>query len=160
MKEESLRIQIALGAITALLVLCMMLAFMITQSALAGNDFQALQRDPGTRGIRMLVYMVPYYALIPVYVYCFGAFKLRVFRWFMVAVAVLGLVFWLLHHLSHWWFGSRPDFNSHVMDLTLHIVGLWLLVSAIRWAKFPRLPLPLREKGDSSVVNDIALQEL
>jgi hypothetical protein len=159
MREESLRIQIALGAITALMILCMMLAFMITQSALADNQFEALHRDPGLFGIRMLVYVVPYYALIPVYVYCIGTFRLQVFRWIIVAIAGLGLVFWILHHLSHWRLGSRPDFNSHVMDLTLHVVGLWLLVSSIRWAKLPKLPLPVRDQDDASVANNIALQE-
>lgn len=137
MREETLRTQIAIGSITNLLILCMMFAFMITGSALADNGFRALHRDPGIRGLNMLVYMVPYYALMPIYVYWVSGLRLRFLRWVAVANAGLGFVFWILHHLSHWHFGERPDFGSHVMDLTLHAVGLWVLVQSITWAKLP-----------------------
>lgn len=155
-KEESLRIQIALGSITVLLIANWLLAFMIVESALADNGFRALHRDPGLAGLNFITYIVPYYALIPVYVYLVRDFRLRAFRWVAVAMSGLGFVFWILHHLSHWRFGQRPTFTSHVVELTLHTVGLWLLVSSIRWAK---LLLPARDLERVSVAGHAALQE-
>lgn len=134
-REESLRTQIALGWITNLLILCMMFVFMITDSALANNNFEALQIDPGTDGLRMLVYMIPYYALMPIYVYGVSGLRLRLFRWVAVVTAALAWLFFILHHMSHWVAGQRPDFNSHVLDLTLHLVGIWVLFRSIQWAR-------------------------
>jgi hypothetical protein len=136
-REESLCTQIAVASVTALLTLCWMLTFMIVQSALENNAFRDLQRDPGVNGLTSLVYIVPFYALLPVCVFSVRKLKARVFRWIVVAFAGFALVFWILHHLSHWLFGQRPTFSSHVVDLTLHAVGLWMLVNAIKWAKPP-----------------------
>jgi hypothetical protein len=137
MRDESLRTQIALGWITNLLIGCLMFTFMIMESALADNAFRALRRDPGVEGLKFLVYMVPFYTLMPVYVYAVGGLRSRVFRWIAVVMAALGLFFFLLHHLSHWYFGTRPDLSSHVLDLSLHAIGIWVLVNSIRWARLP-----------------------
>jgi hypothetical protein len=138
MREESLRAQISLGWITNLLVGCVMLTFMIIESVLADNDFRDLRIDPGVEGAKgSLVYLLAFYALMPVYVNLVNGIRSRIFRWIAVACAALGFVFFLLHHLSHWYFGARPDFTSHVLDLTLHTVGLWVLVNSVKWAKLP-----------------------
>jgi hypothetical protein len=137
MRDESLRTQISLGWIINLLIGTLMFTFMTIESALADNDFRALRRDPGSEGLKVLVYLVPFYALMPVYVYLVGRFRTRVFRWIAVAMAALAFMFFLLHHLSHWYFGQRPDFSSHVLDLTIHAGGLWVLVNSIKWAKLP-----------------------
>jgi len=157
MRETSLRAQIAVGWVTNLLILCMMFVFMITDSALADNGFRALHRDPGFRGLRMLVYMVPYYALMPIYIYWASNYRVRFLRWVAVTTAALGLVFFILHHLSHWHFGQRPDFNSNVLDLTLHGVGLWVLMNSIKWAK---LPLPARDTENAALTENASLQTL
>lgn len=145
MREESLRTQIALGWTINLVILCMMFIFMIVQSALANNAFHALHRDPGSEGMRMLVYMVPYYALMPLYVFWASGLRWRVLRWIAVASAGLGCAYFMLHHLSHWVLGERPDFNSSVLDLTLHVVGLWVLIKSVKWAKLP-VAVPETEK--------------
>ena len=62
LQEESLCTQIALGSITVLLVLCWMLAFMITKSALADNTFRALHQNPELEELSTIVYIVPFYA--------------------------------------------------------------------------------------------------
>ena len=156
MKEETLHTQIALGSITVLVVLCWMLVFMITESALADNNFRSLHRDPGRDTLGIIVYLVPFYALMPIYVYWARHLRFRLFRWIAVVMAGLGVIFWVLHHLSHWQFGQRPTFSSHVVDLTLHAVGLWVFVKSIKWA---RLPLPVRETSEASVANSVALQQ-
>jgi steroid 5-alpha reductase family enzyme len=134
--EDSLRNQIALGWVMLLLALITMLQFMIVASVLEDNNLRAIHRDPGT-SIKWTVYLVAVYALMPVYVYLVHGLRSRAPRWLAVAVAVVGFVFFLLHHLAHWHFGQRPDFGSHVLDLVLHVIGLWVIVNSIRWARIP-----------------------
>jgi hypothetical protein len=71
---------------------------------------------------------------MPIYVYLISGFRARALRWVAVAGAVRSFVFWILHHLWHWHRGTRPDATSHVIDITLHLVGLWVLVKSIQWA--------------------------
>ena len=135
--DDTLRDQIALGWVTALCVGCLMFIFMIMEGAIADNHFKMLKFDPGAQGLKVLVYLIPAYALMPVYVCLVHGLRTRAVRWVAVVMATLGLLFFLLHHLSHWYFGSRPDFASHVIDLTLHILGLWVLTNSVRWALMP-----------------------
>ena len=143
-RHDRLGVQIALGWITCLLVLLAQLAHMMLTSMLteASQYFASLHFDPGQSGLKMLVLMVPYYALMPIYVSLVSGMRISLFRWVAVALASLGLVFNILHHLSHWYGGQRPTFSSHVIDLTLHIVGLWVVVNSIRWAKLPPATAP------------------
>jgi hypothetical protein len=135
--EDTLRDQIALGWITNLVVGCLMFVFMTMESAIADNHFKVLKFDPGAQGLKVLVFLVPVYALMPIFVYVVHELRLRVLRWIAVVTASLGLLFFLLHHMSHWYFGSRPDLASHMIDLTLHTVGLWVLINSVRWALAP-----------------------
>jgi len=136
-REESLRHQIALGWVLKLLVEAIMFIFMIIASILQDNDFFAIQADLG-QSIHWMVYLIAINALMPIYVHSVHGLRLRLFRWGAVAVAVLGFVFLLLHHLSHWQAGQRPDLSSHVLDLVIEVVSLWVVVQSVRWARFPR----------------------
>jgi hypothetical protein len=151
MTEETLCTQIALGWALALLVLGWMFSVMITQSALANDGFHELHRDPGLEGLPSVIYMVPFYALMPIYVYLVR-FRTRALRWLAVAAAGFKFLMWILHHLWHWYHGTRPDATSHVIDITLHLVGLWVLVKSIQWAK---LPPPAREMNKHSVTEEV-----
>jgi hypothetical protein len=135
-KEESLCQQIALGWTLELALQAMMLGFMIIDSILMDDNFSSLRHDPGPHGAKVLVFPIALYALMPVYVYLVHGIRPRVFRWLAVAVAVLGFLFYILHHLSHWVHGQRPDLSSNVFDITLHLMGLWVVVNSIRWARY------------------------
>ena len=137
LREESLRIQIALGWIAILVVLCWIFAIMICESAMANTNFRDLLRDPGVEGLPSLVYIGAFYGLMPLFVYLVTGFRTRIFRWIAVAAAGLGLIFWILHHLSHVYAMTRTTFTSNVLDVTLHALGLWVLVNSIKWAKIP-----------------------
>jgi hypothetical protein len=136
-QEESLRNQIALGWVMMLLTVIIMFEFMIIGSILMDNNFATIHMDPG-ESIKWMVYLIALYALMPVYVHVVHGMKSRLLRWGAVAVAGLGFFFFLLHHLSHWNIGQRPDFGSHVLDLVLHLISLWVIVNSVRWARFPR----------------------
>jgi hypothetical protein len=135
--EEGLRSQIALGWAMMLLVVIIMFLFATIESILMDNNFATLRMDPGD-SLKWLVYLIGFYALMPVYVNVVHGLKTRLFRWAAVVVAVLGFLFFLLHHLSHWQIGQRPDLSSHVLDLTLHVISLWVIVNSVKWARFPR----------------------
>ena len=137
-EEESLRGRIALGWAINLILVTIMLLFMTIDSILMDDSFRALRMDPGRQGLRLLTYVLALYALMPVYVHLVHGLKTRLFRWIGVALACVGFVYFLLHHLSHWNFGQRPDFTSHVFDLVFHVVSLWVMFNSVRWAKFPR----------------------
>jgi len=136
LQEESLRSQIALGWAMGLLILATMLQFMTVESILMDNNFRSLRFDPGREGLKMIVYLIAFYALMPIYVHLVHGLRSRVYRWVAVGLAVLGFLFFLLHHLAHWIYGQRPDFSSHVLDLVLHLIGIWVIVNSIRWARF------------------------
>lgn len=132
--------KIALGWIASLLVQTIVMVMMIVETLLreASTGFRSLHIDPGTQGLRMLVYAVAFYALMPVYVFAVRSLRPPAFRWIAVAASFAGFMFLLLHHLSHVFFHQRPDFTSNVMDLTLHVIGLWVIVNSIRWARVAR----------------------
>ena len=138
-RSDRLGVQIALGWIACLLVLLGQITYMMLEGMLteASQYFVSLHFDPGQSGLKMIIFMVPYYALMPVYVSIVSGLRSRLFRWLAVASASVALVFGILHHLSHWYGGQRPNFSSHVIDLTLHIIGSWVVFNSIKWAKLP-----------------------
>jgi len=137
-EEESLRGRIALGWVINLLLVIVGLLFNTIYSILMDDSFRSLRVDPGLPGLKLLTYVIAFYALMPLYVHLVHGLGIRLFRWLSVAFASLAFVFFFLHHLSHWRIGQRPDLTSNVFDLTLHIVGLWVIVNSIKWARFPR----------------------
>jgi hypothetical protein len=137
-EEESLRGRIALGWVINLVLVTIALLFVTIESILMDDAFRSLRIDPGLRGLASMTYIMSLYALMPVYVHLVHGLRSRLFRWIAVAMAGLAFVYFLLHHLSHWRIGQRPDFTSNLLDLSLHIVAIWVLVNSIKWAKFPR----------------------
>jgi hypothetical protein len=137
-QEDSLRNQVALGWVLQLLVLAISVVFMIIDSVLMEDNFRDLLVDPGRLGLKVLTYIFAVYALMPVYVNLVHGLRARFFRWVAVGVAAVGFIYFLMHHLSHWQAGQRPTFTSHVFDLILHLIGLWVIANSIRWARSSR----------------------
>lgn len=135
MSRNNYQNQIALGWVSMLLVLILMLLIMTVFSALDDDAFSALRKDPGRGGLRMMTYVVGIYALMPVMTYMIEATRSAALRWLMAAFAVGNIFFMLLHHLSHWHSGDRPNLNSHFLDLVYHLLGLWVLYCSIQWAR-------------------------
>jgi hypothetical protein len=136
-QEENLRNQIALGWVMNGVVLALAFAFLIIESSVMSNDFRSIRIDPGTT-TQWLVYIVALYPLMPIYIYFAHERRWRIFRWVAVAVACLAFVFFLLHHLSHWNLGQRLGVSSHVFDVAIEIVSVWVIVQSVRWAKIRR----------------------
>jgi uncharacterized BrkB/YihY/UPF0761 family membrane protein len=139
-REESLRDRIALGWVAMLLIQALMLIAMILESVFMDNDFLSLKFDPGEGGLKMMVFIFALYALMPIYIHFAHDRKGRIWRWAAFALAILGLFFYLLHHIAHWYYGQRPDLPSHALDATIHLLGLWVIVSSFKWARFKAVP--------------------
>lgn len=137
-EEESLRNRIALGWTLLLLLVVIMLEFMTMASILADDNFKLLRMDPGPQGLIMLVWVLGFMAVMPVYVHWVHSMRSRIPRWIAAVLAILTFLYFLLHHLAHWAAGQRPDATSHVFDLVFHLVALWVIVLSFRWAKFKR----------------------
>jgi hypothetical protein len=138
--DESLRHQIALGWVIELLLVVLMLVVMIVDSVLMDNNFFSLRMDPGGSLSGWMVFLLGGYALMPVYVHLVHPLAWRGGRWLAVALSAAGFLFFLLHHLAHWQAGQRPTLSSHALDLTLHLVSIWVLATSIRWARRPAAP--------------------
>jgi hypothetical protein len=138
LQEDNLRNQIALGWAMKLVILVTMLVFMTIESILADNNFRWLRFDPGVEGLKLIGWVVALHALMPIYVYLVHGVRSRIARWIAVVLAVLGFLFFFLHHLAHWQYGQRPDLSSHVLDVVMHLIALWVIVCSVKWARYPR----------------------
>ena len=138
MEEESLRNRIALGWVLMVVLVILMLLFMTMSSILADDNFKTLRIDPGPAGLVMLVWVLGFQALMPIYVHWVHGMGSRAPRWIAFAVAIINFLFYLLHHLGHWAAGQRPDPTSHVFDLIYHLAALCVIVLTLRWARFHR----------------------
>ncbi|SRR6266545_2078292 len=137
LREESLRNQIALGWVMNGVALANAFAFMIIEASVMSNNFRGIRIDPGATA-KWLVFLIALYPLMPIYIHVAHGLKSRLFRWIGVALAALGFIFFLLHHLSHWTQGQRPTPSSHVFDVAIEIISVWVLYNSVRWARFPR----------------------
>ncbi|MGD2115316.1 MAG: hypothetical protein PVG07_09700 [Acidobacteriota bacterium] len=134
-RDESLRQRVALGWALLMLIQTTMLVFMIVESVFDDNDFASLRFDPGPDGLKMIAFVFAVYALMPVVVHLVHGRGNRILRWIVAVLAMLSFFFLLLHHIAHWYYGQRPDLSSHALDTVVHVVGLWLIVSSIQWAR-------------------------
>jgi hypothetical protein len=133
-KTDKYHYQVAFGWVMVMLTHLVTLVFATLRSIFMDDNFSIIRDDPGTYGLYLLVYVVALYLLMPVLTFMISSLKLAAGRWLMVIFSLASLFFTVLHHLSHWVRGDRSDFNSHVFDLTIHTIGIWLVYSSVRWA--------------------------
>lgn len=127
--------RIALGWVTMLMLLLVTLLTMIVFSALDDDGFSSLRKDPGRAGLNMMSFVVAAYAMMPLLTFAIDRMRATALRWAMVAFAGANFFFLVLHHLSHWHGGDRPTLSSHMIDIAIHVVGLWLIYNSVRWAR-------------------------
>ncbi|MGZ3181893.1 MAG: hypothetical protein ACXU8N_05565 [Telluria sp.] len=134
-QQQNLSLQIALGWVMLLLILSISLLIMVTQGIVTNDEFKVLRADPGPLGLRMIIYLFGIYAVMPVAVSLTQASGIKGLRWTVFVLTVLLFAFFVLHHLSHWQNGDRPDFNSHVLEIAHHTIAVWLAWNTFRWAR-------------------------
>lgn len=151
--RDKLRTQIAIGWVTLLFLLLIMLLFGVILSAFDNDQFSALRSDFGRGVLRVMTYVVGAYALMPLLTFILDASRFQALRWLMVAFASINFLFMLMHHMSHWHAGQRPTFNSHFLDLTYHAIGLYVLYCSIQWAKRDNQSVPNAARAPAEARN-------
>jgi hypothetical protein len=136
-KNDTLAWQISIGWVTMLALLAIMVVLSILESIYMKNDFGNLWADPGPKGIKSMVFVVAVYALMPVYVSITEPRGSRGYAYLAVAFAFIALFFFVMHHIAHWYYGQRNDLSSHVLDVTHHIVAIWVIINSLKWARRP-----------------------
>ena len=137
-REENFPIRISMGWVLMLLILTMVLIVMIMHSIVVVGNFNDLQKDPGRYGMNLIISVLGFYAVMPLFIYIAEKTRIRALRWMMVVFASIFLLFFALHHLSHWQFGDRPDVFSHILEMAHHAIAIWVIYLSVRWARAPQ----------------------
>jgi hypothetical protein len=135
--EENLPIQIAMGWVMLLLILSISLIVLVVQGTIANDSFAVIRQDPGPMGLKLIVFLFAIYAVMPVFVYIANKADVKFLRWVIAVMGIIFLLFFVLHHISHWQYGDRPDLNSHALEMAHHIIGLWVIYLSVKWARSP-----------------------
>jgi len=141
---DELRSRIAQGW-TAMffMVICGFLSDLIKSAVTA--DFTKWDRDPGPIGLNIVSCVMAIYIFMPVLI---RAVKAQWFRWLVVTLTVFFSLFFVAHQVAHALSGTRPFDIVHVFDFGHHILGIWVTVLAVRWAREEApLPLPVQQTG-------------
>ena len=139
--------QIVLGWVLEFMLLVAMLLVMVVYAGIADRFSEYIRWDPGAEGLVFVVYELGLFAALPVYTYIIRERASRWWRWPLVVIAAITLIFTALHHLMHALAGQRQGAYSHVLELVAELVLAWLVINTFRWARMPR-PAGARERGD------------
>lgn len=132
-KQETMRQSVIVGWINLLQLVVVMFVISLIKSAIE-NDFTPFGRDPGIQGMNIMIVVFTIYALIPVLVRMFSATP---FRWFIVGISIFFLLFFIAHQITHLAVDKMPLTLYSLLDFAHHLMMLWVIVCAIRWARIP-----------------------
>lgn len=90
---------------------------------------EALAKDPGPTGLRVLVCMICFNALIQALVHTSSAGP---FRLTILVLSVLYTAFFVAHQIVHLFGGEKPGLHS-ILDLTHHALGFLAIWAAWQW---------------------------
>ncbi len=86
----------------------------------------------GMPGVKLLLVVMAIYVVMPMLIRTFDA---HLFRLFVVVMSVLMGLFVGAHELSHLAPNDKPFGILHTLDLTHHLLVIWVTVTAIRWVR-------------------------
>lgn len=129
--SENYRQSVVIGWVNLLQLVVVMFVISLLKSAIE-NDFTPFGRDPGIMGMNIMIVVFTIYAVIPILVKMFDA---QAFRWFIVGISIFFLLFFIAHQLTHMIVDKMPLNLYHLLDFAHHFIILWVIVSAIRWAR-------------------------
>lgn len=130
MKEENIRSNIVQGFVGMLFLLLMMTDADLVKAGLTQN-FSLLQRDPGIIGLWLTSIAVSANVLIQIAIRTFDNKK---FRWSIFGISIVYVLLFVLHQIFH--FIAGDGIGIHFMfDITHHIIGIWVIINAFKWAK-------------------------
>lgn len=130
MKEKNLQSIIAQGYVGMLFLLVMMTVSDLTVAGLSKN-LDLLQNDPGTIGLWMTAVLLCINVLIQIAVRTFDGKK---FRQSIYVASIIYMLLFVAHQIFHFAAGDGVTIDL-MYDTTHHIIGVWVIVYARKWAK-------------------------
>ena len=133
MKEENIRNIIVQGYVGMLFLLIMMTVSDLTLAGLSQN-FDLLQNDPGTVGLWMAAVLLCINVLIQIAIRTFDG---RKFRQSIYVASIIYMLLFIAHQLFHFAVGDGVTIDL-IYDTTHHILSIWVIIYAYKWAKLKR----------------------
>lgn len=130
MKEKNLQSIIAQGYVGMLFLLVMMTVSDLTVASLSQN-LDLLQNDPGVMGLWMTAVLLCINVLIQIAIRTFNSKK---FRRSIYVVSIIYMLLFVGHQIFHFVAGDGVTIDL-MYDTTHHIIGVWVIIYARKWAK-------------------------
>lgn len=96
------------------------------------GDFSAWGAHLGMKGLKFVTTVMAIYAIMPMLVKTIAD---QWFRYFVIGVSVFMTLFVAAHEVSHLLKGDKPWGIAHALDVTHHILGVWVIFAASIWAR-------------------------
>src|SRR3989344_4371198 len=129
MEKDNIRNIIVQGYAGMLFLLIMMTVSDLTIAGLSKN-LDLLQNDPGIIGLWMTAILLCINILIPIAVRTFDGKK---FRQSIYVISIIYMLLFVAHQIFHFAAGDGITIDL-LYDTTHHIVGIWVIIYARRWA--------------------------
>ena len=130
MDKENIRSIIVQGYVGMLFLLIMMTVSDLTVAGLSQN-LNLLQNDPGAVGLWMTAVLLSINIIIQIAVRTFDGKK---FRQSIYLVSIIYMLLFVAHQIFHFAAGDGVTIDL-MYDTTHHIIGVWVIIYARKWAK-------------------------
>ncbi len=130
-RSEQLRSLVAHGWTAMFLVFLANLVMDLVRVTIEGSA-APWAAHMGMQGVKFILAIMAVYAAMPVLVRTFSA---RWFRYAMVGLTVFMSLFVGAHEASHLVAADKPFGLLHTLDLMHHVLGIWVAVAAVMWAR-------------------------
>ena len=131
--EKNLKSIIVQGYVGMLFLLIMMTVSDLTVAGLSQN-FDLLQNDPGTAGLWMTAVILCINILIQIAIRTFDGKK---FRQGIYVMSIIYVLLFVAHQIFHFVAGDGVTIDL-MYDTTHHIIGVWVIIYARKWAKLEK----------------------
>lgn len=130
MNKENIRSVIVQGYVGMLFLLIMMTVSDLTVAGLSKN-LDILQNDPGTIGLWMTAVLLCINVLMQIAIRTFDGKK---FRQIIYVASIIYMLLFVAHQIFHFAAGDGVTIDL-MYDITHHIIGVWVIIYARKWAK-------------------------
>ncbi|MBS3099195.1 hypothetical protein J4462_03205 [Candidatus Pacearchaeota archaeon] len=128
--KENIRSVIVQGYVGMLFLLIIMTLSDLTVAGLSKN-LDLLQNDPGIIGLWMTAVLLSINVLIQIAIRTFDSKK---FRQSIYVISIIYMLLFVAHQIFHFVAGDGVTIDL-IYDTTHHIIGVWVIIYAHKWAK-------------------------
>jgi hypothetical protein len=136
-QEPSTAHFIAQGWVMMFLVFIAVLMMEFVTASVA-DDLSIFRNPDGQRMLRVVIFVVMLHALMPLLVWKLDA---AWFRWTVLCITGVFTVAMIGHQWIHVLRDDRPVGLLNLLDITHHVLGLWVTTAAWRWVRETRSPM-------------------